>query len=593
MDNSIVEEFLKGFSETRFPKAFTDGYEAMECLSRGLRYETLLIKDRISGELLVGKCYEKSHPLYDTTEPVKLRNLFYPGLPAFVEEIVSSEMRCIIREYIEGKTLWEQSGEGLFKPEEVRRAGLGLCKILGFLHRQTPPVIYRDIKPQNIVIKNDGSLSLIDLGISRLYVEGARADTVFCGTQSFAPPEQYGFMQTDARSDIYSLGVLLTWMLTGNPDKIDDPKTSLERVIVKCTAFAPEKRFRNITAVENALLRIEPGNIVKKRIILCAGALLVTAVVIYGGHRQIPVSIGNGLASAPGIVMQSSPAVNIPDAIFAEPLVEQAVRLMLDKEPQDTLSSEELARVTELFITRDTPCKDIMSFYHTHEEQNKNRFYETGPIMTLKDMALLPNLRTLCLASQQIKEVTEIANLPHLFQLELRCNDVSDISPLSGLKELAMVGLNSNPVKDISPLASCKSINLLDLHGASNYDGKALALFGDFSFLDISNDTDSYRYLGGKSIGELKIAKTSLEDLTLLSNVGGIRRLELFWSPIKDLSGLEEHREITYLDITGVPAEDFSVLIKLPELKEVVVSTGAKGNIERTAEEGAFTVTYK
>ena len=101
---------------------------------------------------------------------------------------------------------------------QIIKLMLQLCDTLIYLHGQTPAVIHRDIKPQNIIVDEAGKIKLIDFGISRLYDKSAHNDTVFIGTQEFAPPEQYGFSQTDERSDIFSLGVVLCWLLTGETD---------------------------------------------------------------------------------------------------------------------------------------------------------------------------------------------------------------------------------------------------------------------------------------------------------------------------------------------------------------------------------------
>ena len=121
------------------------------------------------------------------------------------------------------------------------------------LHEAEPVVIHRDIKPQNIIIRSDGSLALIDFGISRIYKKGAKEDTVFSGTEEFAAPEQFGFKQTDIRSDIYSYGVVLSYLLTGKAKPIKEPVTPLEKVAARCCAFVPEKRYQNDKSLCRAL----------------------------------------------------------------------------------------------------------------------------------------------------------------------------------------------------------------------------------------------------------------------------------------------------------------------------------------------------
>lgn len=590
MDSEMTSEFLSEYHDNRYPKAFTDRYEAMECLSRSPAGETLLVRDKESGKLLVAKCYEKGQTLYESTEPEGLRKLSHPGLPAYEGEFRSDTMRCILREYIFGKTLCEMEKEAPFSQEAVRHTGVELCKILSYLHSQKPPIIHRDIKPQNIIIQENGAPVLIDLGISRLYVEGAGADTVFCGTQDFAPPEQYGFLQTDCRSDIYSLGILLAWMLTGKAAPIREPHTPLERVIAKCAAFAPEKRFRSAAAAERALLETQPSARKGKRILLGVVVILLLVLVAAVFWRQADEPAE--AVSAPAADMALSTDVS-SKAGFTEPLIEQAVRLMLGKAEDEPISEEELSAVTDLYITQDTVCPNLESFNKAHEAQCREDFNGRGAITSLEDLKRLPNLCILCIASQQIEDISPLSSLPELSHVELRFNDVVDITPLEGLEKLAIVGLNANPVTDISPLAGCENLRNLDLCDAGDYNGSDLARLGNLDFLDISNATDSYLYLGGKTIKELKLSNTGVTELSFLGDVAGLERLEVCYTALSDLSELENHPELAYLKLCEITAEDFSVLQTLPNLKTVIVSADMEAYIEPVAAAGDFSVTYQ
>ncbi|SMC70283.1 protein kinase domain-containing protein [Papillibacter cinnamivorans] len=576
MENNAALEFLAGYDD-RYPPEFSRRYEAMECLSCKESAETLLVRENATGRFFTAKCYEKGHTLFETTEPEEFRRLSHPGLPAFAGEYRSDTMRCILREYVPGDTLWSLGRERTFSRDDVLHTGLELCGILRYLHRQTPPVIHRDIKPQNIVRRGDGSLALIDLGISRLFAEGAPSDTLYCGTRDFAPPEQYGFLQTDCRSDIYSLGILLSWMLTGKAEPIRAPETPLERVIAKCTAFAPENRFRDASTAEQALAALRPAARKRKRIRMGIAGILALALLI-------PC----------GIWLNNRPSVPVSEAGFSEPIIEKAVRLMLGKGPDDLITKAELATVTELYITKDTPCSDMETYSKIHEEQCAANFNSRGSITSLRDLKLLPNLRILCVASEQIDDISPLSSLPGLFQAELRFNNVSDISPLAGLDNLAFVGLNSNPVADLSPLSECKALQYLDLCNADSYSGDDLQALGNFEFLDISNDTDSYLYLGGKRIRELKISNTSaFTDLSFLRDVTGLERLEVCNTDVSDLSELVHHPDITYLRLCGTPAADFSVLLQLPKLETLTVSSSMEDLVESAAAEGSFSVEYE
>lgn len=115
-----------------------------------------------------------------------------------------------------------------------------------------PPIIHRDIKPTNIMVSNDDVVYLVDFNISREYDENQSVDTVIMGTQGYASPEQCGFAQTDCRSDIYSIGMLMKNILM--VDEYPDKETKrLKRIIDKCTSIDPGKRYKNIEKLEQAL----------------------------------------------------------------------------------------------------------------------------------------------------------------------------------------------------------------------------------------------------------------------------------------------------------------------------------------------------
>ena len=147
-----------------------------------------------------------------------------------------------ISEYVEGTPASERT----FSEKEAVKLLLELCAAIKALHKAG--VIHRDIKPSNIICGNDGHIRLIDFDSARLRVEFQSRDTEILGTGGYAAPEQYGFMQTDDRSDIYAFGVTMEEILGENADK---PK--FRRIIRRCTQFDPDRRFRDISAVGRAI----------------------------------------------------------------------------------------------------------------------------------------------------------------------------------------------------------------------------------------------------------------------------------------------------------------------------------------------------
>jgi serine/threonine protein kinase len=287
MDKVFIEDFLSSFDDSCFPDDFLQAYEPMECFSHNQMGETLLVRDRKTGECFVAKCYTDQSLFSRTTESELLKKLHYHGLPAFIGEYQKGAALCVVREYVEGLTLGQFVKESAPSVSQVISIIVQLCDILSYLHGHTPPIIHRDIKPQNIIIDNNGKIKLIDFGISRVYDKEAKADTVFFGTQEFSPPEQYGFSQTDCRSDIFSLGVVLCWLLTGETDldsaagKIQNRQ--LARIVRRCTAFAPKDRYADAEAVKKVLLRAHPQVQKRNRIISAIAGVAVLALCTAGG----------------------------------------------------------------------------------------------------------------------------------------------------------------------------------------------------------------------------------------------------------------------------------------------------------------------
>lgn len=188
-----------------------------------------------------------------------LKKLKHPHLPSIVDVIDSENSFLIVMDYIEGNALDTILQEyGPLPQEYVIEWAKQLCDVLGYLHSRTPAIIYRDMKPANIMLKPDGSITLIDFGTAREYKEKNLADTTCLGTIGYAAPEQFGGMgQTDARTDIYCLGTTLYHLVTGHnpsdppyevkPIREIDPTLSggLENIILKCVQNNPEERYQS------------------------------------------------------------------------------------------------------------------------------------------------------------------------------------------------------------------------------------------------------------------------------------------------------------------------------------------------------------
>lgn len=188
-----------------------------------------------------------------------MKRLDHPALPRIVDIIEDGKTIYVVMDYVEGESLkkvMRDAGHPMAE-EDVISWGIQLCDVLEYLHTRTPPVIYRDMKPGNIMLREDGTVKLIDFGIAREYKEGRTSDTQILGTRGYAAPEQFSRnVQTDARTDIYSLGVTLYTLVTGR-SPADDPvlhpireinpalSEGLEHIITRATRQDPDQRYQS------------------------------------------------------------------------------------------------------------------------------------------------------------------------------------------------------------------------------------------------------------------------------------------------------------------------------------------------------------
>ena len=157
----------------------------------------------------------------------------------------------IAEEYVDGENLAEHLQKSLLSDEQKLNYALQLCEAVGFLHALNPSVIHRDIKPSNILINGKGELKLIDFDASRHYKEApSSSDTRLLGTVEYAPPEQFGYSQTDVRSDIYSMGVVFHEMRPTENKKMAE---QWEKIAEKCTSFDPKNRYQSVEELKREL----------------------------------------------------------------------------------------------------------------------------------------------------------------------------------------------------------------------------------------------------------------------------------------------------------------------------------------------------
>lgn len=245
-------------------KNITYRYKILDMIGKGGMSEVYLVNELDTNNKWAIKKYNKTNAnnsqLFKNsiyTEANILSRLNHQCLPKFKEILEDENSIYIVMEYIEGSSLDRVlMDSGVQSEEQVLKWVKQLAQVLSYLHSQTPPIIYRDLKPSNIILQPNGNIKLIDLGIAREYKEENSCDTVLLGTNGFAAPEQYGYSQTDCRSDIFSLGMTLYYLLTGSnpiefgyvyvPVRECNPilSTEIERIVNKCTNIDPNNRYQ-------------------------------------------------------------------------------------------------------------------------------------------------------------------------------------------------------------------------------------------------------------------------------------------------------------------------------------------------------------
>lgn len=370
----------------------------------------------------------------------------------------------LLRTYLPGRPLSQVWGADTFCPEEqCIRIGIQLCALLDRLHSLEPPVIHRDIKPENIILSPEGEPALIDFGIARNYRNDQETDTVFMGTRRTAAPEQYGYAQTDQRTDLYALGVTLTWILTGSydPGVLEETPCSkrLKRCLQKAAAFAPANRYSSAREMGRALSAAGAG----KPALPAALAVVLAAVLAICLFFAFPRAPGPNSPELPspstGLAQETAPAVE-----FSSPLLEQAVREELGI-PQGGITAEDLTRVRRLAVVgRTTMGREQVYEYRLsgYLDGVFQRDLDAGDISDLSLLAEMTNLRELYLCAQQISDLSCLAGLP-LETLYLCDNQISDLSPLAECASLQTLYLGGNPIQDLGPLASLTGLQRLNL----------------------------------------------------------------------------------------------------------------------------------
>ena len=209
-----------------------------------------LVKDRETQELFV----EKTISVHNLALYQQIKDHPFIGVPKIYSIHTENGKTILIEEYIHGLDLMQMSvNKGPFPEKEVAAYMSSLCQILDQFHRMNPPVIHKDIKPGNLILTKESELYLIDFNISRVYNPESAMDTIAMVSPHFSAPESYGFSQSDARSDIYSIGATMHYLLTGGYLNETIYEGSLKDIIEKCTTMDHVNRYQTVIELKRVL----------------------------------------------------------------------------------------------------------------------------------------------------------------------------------------------------------------------------------------------------------------------------------------------------------------------------------------------------
>ncbi|MDD6489142.1 MAG: serine/threonine-protein kinase [Clostridia bacterium] len=217
--------------------------------------KTQLVINRKTKHLMIKKIMSEEE--FDIHQ--KLTGINHPNIIRVYDVIRERHICTVLEQYVAGQTLEQLCSEKPLSEKETKNIILQICRGLQILHQNN--IIHRDLTPSNIMISDDGTVKIIDFDISRSVNNTAVRDTTILGTEGFAAPEQFGFGQSNAQTDIYALGVLINYMLTGGKLPNEQMYSGrMSKIIKRCTEFNPEKRYKSVDDIARVMQGRTPSD---------------------------------------------------------------------------------------------------------------------------------------------------------------------------------------------------------------------------------------------------------------------------------------------------------------------------------------------
>lgn len=605
-ENKIWNDYL--------PEDMQEHWTVYECLKESEDSSTFLVKETVTGILCVLKWGRNRQAEFLRNEMEimeKMADRKLSGVPKAYRIFEENGEVYLVREYIEGMSLAQMVlQKGGISEAEICRISRKICQTAEQFQNPDEPMIHRDIKPENIVVTPGGEVVFIDFGTMRSYKKDGSRDTFVVGTRGTAAPEQYGYTQTDQRTDVYAIGQTMLYMVSESYEmnQLSECAVSrrMKKIIEKACSFEPDKRYGDAAQLRRAVEKCQANN--RKKVYKKAGAVfgLIAAGYILAIFSQDGTVIENKRIET---AEQSAAEEQIQAEItFREELIEEAVRKELGLSKTDKITASMLENVRKLRIVGKEILDDEDTFWgEGHHVDGKDSSFGSvrGNITDLSDLAQMVNLEELALCNQKIEDISGLKELP-LKKLYLSKNMITDFSVLLDLIDLDTLCIMENPAENLSVIGECIGILRLNIQGMNLKDIDFLKNLS-LDYLDMSNvevENNIFEPLtemkkldtlcmcdvneaAAETLSQMSTLKALFMwgDSTILENLKplkGMTQLETlaFTTQISSLEGIEQFPSLNFLSVSFSLVKDLSPVTGAKNLQVIDISNADIENFE-------------
>ena len=605
-ENKIWNDYL--------PEDMQEHWTVYECLKESEDSSTFLVKETATGILCVLKWGRNRQAEFLRNEMEimeKMADGKLSGIPKTYRIFEENGEVYLVREYIEGMSLAQMVlQKGGISEAEIYRISRKICQTAEQFQNPDEPMIHRDIKPENIVVTPGGEVVFIDFGTMRSYKKDGSRDTFVVGTRGTAAPEQYGYTQTDQRTDVYAIGQTMLYMVSESYEmnQLSECAVSrrMKKIIEKACSFEPDKRYGDAAQLRRAVEKCQANN--RKKVYKKAGAVfgLIAAGYILAILSPDGTVIENKRIET---AEQSAAEEQIQAEItFREELIEEAVRKELGLSKTDKITASMLENVRKLRIVGKEILDDEDTFWGEgrHVDGKDSSFGSVrGNITDLSDLAQMVNLEELALCNQKIEDISGLKELP-LKKLYLSKNMITDFSVLLNLIDLDTLCIMENPAENLSVIGECTGILRLNIQGMNLTDIdflKNLSLdYLDMSNMEVENNifeplTEMKKLdtlcmcdvneAAAETLSQMSTLKALFMwgDSTILENLKplkGMTQLETlaFTTQISSLEGIEQFPSLNFLSVSFSLVKDLSPVTGAKNLQVIDISNADIKNFE-------------